>query len=208
MARKNIPDARNRILQAAIRVFSLKSYEGSRVDEISAEANVPKSLIYYHFKSKEEIFDVLLNDFINEYILIIKSSTAQGHQNNREDAGSMSYKLKYDYKEFAYENSDLLRIILIDSLKKSNKRPAIYRIVDALVDAEEKVSVTTDSNRSERLIAEFFTNILPNSAVFCFMDTFTDYFHIDKSQFGKLFVQIMEATHGAYHKSLLLSEKS
>lgn len=36
MSRKNIPDAKNRILQAAIKIFAEKSFEGSRVEEIGS----------------------------------------------------------------------------------------------------------------------------------------------------------------------------
>jgi len=195
--RKNIPDARNRILKAAIRIFSEKSFEGSRVDDISLEANVPKSLIYYHFKSKDEIFEVLVSEFLNEFITIIQDST---EETDKEKSLNISKKLQLNYYEFAYNHSDLIRIILIDSFKKSTKVPTIYRIVEALVNADEKARKDSGINRNEHLIAEFFTNILPSCAVLCFSNTFTDYFNIDKKKFGKQFTNIMEITHGAYHK--------
>lgn len=199
MSKKNIPDARSRILKAALKVFAEKSFEGSRVDEISLEANVPKSLIYYHFKSKDQIFETLVNDFIYEFIKIVQSPA---NKPNTEKALNIADRLQHSYYEFAYHNSDLIRIILIDSLKKSTKEPAIYRIAEALTNADETIKSSCGNSRSERLIAEFFTSILPNCAFLCFSESFIKYFNIDKSQFGQLFTQIMETTHGAYHKTL------
>ncbi len=44
------------IFQAAIDVFSLRGFEKATMDEIASRANVAKGTIYYHFKSKEELF--------------------------------------------------------------------------------------------------------------------------------------------------------
>jgi AcrR family transcriptional regulator len=67
----NIPNARERILQTAVKIFAEKSFEGSRIDEIAREAKVPKSLIYYHFKNKDAILEALTENFINEYMKLI-----------------------------------------------------------------------------------------------------------------------------------------
>ena len=198
MPKKNIPDAKNRILQAALKVFAEKSFEGSRVDDISLEANVPKSLIYYHFRSKNEIFDTLVSEFLKKFMAIAQASA---NETDDEKAQNISNRLQHRYFEFAYQNTDLIRIILLDSLKKSTKEPAIYRIAESMVNADENIAQSSGINRSERLIAEFFTNVLPNCAVLCLSDTFIKYFDIDQKVFGKLYTNIMEITHGAYHKA-------
>ena len=46
------PEARDRILQAAGRLFSEKGYEGTRVYEIADAAGVNKVLIYYYVHNK------------------------------------------------------------------------------------------------------------------------------------------------------------
>ena len=57
------------IFKAAIKVFSQNGYNGTTMDDIAKEANVAKGTLYYHFKSKEEIFKFIINggmDIISE----------------------------------------------------------------------------------------------------------------------------------------------
>ena len=55
MARKRSDDKRQRILQAAARVFARKGYHGARVSEIAQKARVADGTIYLYFRNKEEL---------------------------------------------------------------------------------------------------------------------------------------------------------
>jgi TetR/AcrR family transcriptional regulator len=52
---------KEKILDTALVEFAEKGYEGARVDRIAIEAGVNKALIYYHFKSKEELYVATIN---------------------------------------------------------------------------------------------------------------------------------------------------
>lgn len=52
----------NLIFLAAIDVFSEKGFDKATMDDIAARANVAKGTIYYHFKSKEELFLFLVEE--------------------------------------------------------------------------------------------------------------------------------------------------
>jgi len=200
MTRKNIPDAKNRILQAAIKVFAEKSFEGSRVDEIAQEASVPKSVIYYHFKSKDEILEVLIQNFLRDYIELITMAENDTHQTKAQE---LADRIQNRYSKFEENNADLIRIILIESLKKSTGKPVIFDIVEAMIEKENTFRVIDNWNsydKQERLVAEFFTNIIPNYAYICFRDSWTNYFGIPKESLSQLFTKVFMATHGAYHK--------
>jgi AcrR family transcriptional regulator len=54
-----------RILDAAVRVFSSKGYHGTLVDEIAAEAETSKGGVYFHFPNKQAIFLALLDRLAN-----------------------------------------------------------------------------------------------------------------------------------------------
>lgn len=56
-------DTRQRILDAAINVFSRKGYHDTRVDEIVEESATSKGAVYFHFPSKQQIFLALIDDF-------------------------------------------------------------------------------------------------------------------------------------------------
>lgn len=48
-------DKRERILDAAIKVFARSGYHGSRISDIAREAGIAYGLVYHYFKNKEEI---------------------------------------------------------------------------------------------------------------------------------------------------------
>lgn len=190
-------NAKERILKAAVKVFAEKSYEGSRIDEIAKEAQVPKSLIYYHFKSKEEILQVLVDGFVEEYLSLLSKVPNESHQEKEEALGQRMRQVYYD---FGQRNADLIRVILIDSLKKTKERPVLFQIVDAMI-AKEAENKGSEYNQQERRIAEFFTSFIPNYAYICFGDAWVKYFRMERKEFDELYLKVYGETHGAYHKN-------
>lgn len=191
-----IQNAREKILQTAVKIFAEKSFEGSRIDEIAREANVTKSLIYYHFKSKDEILEVLTNNFIDEYTNLIEKTL---HESHSDKAQNLPNRMKNVYYDFGKKNEDLLRVMLIDSLKKSKETPILFKVIEVITKNEKKKD--ENYNVHERQIAEFFTSFIPNYAYICFADSWTKYFNINRSEFDKLYLEIYTETHGAYHKN-------
>ena len=68
--RSVIPDKREAILRAAIKVFARNGYFNSKVSDIASEAGIADGTVYLYFKSKEEIlhsiFDRAMEEFIAE----------------------------------------------------------------------------------------------------------------------------------------------
>ncbi len=56
----DIERTRAEILQAALSVFAEKGLAGARVDDIAALTHTAKPTIYYHFRSKEELYAAVL----------------------------------------------------------------------------------------------------------------------------------------------------
>jgi len=52
---------RARILESAVRQFSENGLAGARTEQIAEEAGVNKALLYYYFKSKEDMYEAALN---------------------------------------------------------------------------------------------------------------------------------------------------
>ncbi|OPJ55104.1 TetR/AcrR family transcriptional regulator [Clostridium oryzae] len=194
----NIPNARERILDAAVKVFADKSFEGSRIDEIASAANVPKSLIYYHFKNKDEILEILTKNFISDYLNIIESDANESHKEKFEQLGQ---RMQDVYYEFGKKNADLVRVIFIDSLKKTKEQPIFFKVIEAMIAKEKESNKDSNYDEQERRISEFFTSFIPNCAYICFADSWIKYFNMDKSKFDRLYLKVYEETHGAYHRN-------
>ncbi len=60
-------DTKERILDAALEMFSQNGYAGTNIRELSASLGLVKSGIYKHFESKEEIWNTLLDRMIAYY---------------------------------------------------------------------------------------------------------------------------------------------
>ncbi len=195
----NTPDARERILDAAIKSFAEKSFAGSRIDDIAKIAKVPKSLIYYHFKSKDNILEVLIQEFSNDFETLLEIAKNDSHDDKPK---TMKYKLEEHYAEFIKKNVDLIRILLIEALKKDMGSTLLFKTVEKLVNYDsEKIKVGNSYNRNERLITEFFTSLMPIYSLFCFQEKWCEYFKINENELKQIFMDVYEQTHGAYHKN-------
>ena len=60
-------DTKERILAAALEMFSQKGYAGTNIRELTASLGLVKSSMYKHFSSKEEIWNTLLDELIAYY---------------------------------------------------------------------------------------------------------------------------------------------
>lgn len=80
MARKKgNTGSEERVLNAAIREFALKGFAGARVDAIADKAKVNKAMIYYHFKSKEKLYERILKDITDRILSQVReAAVAEG----------------------------------------------------------------------------------------------------------------------------------
>lgn len=60
-------DTKERILGAALEMFSQHGYAGTNIRELTASLGLGKSSMYRHFESKEEIWNALLDEMIAYY---------------------------------------------------------------------------------------------------------------------------------------------
>jgi len=53
---------KRKIFETSMKLFAEKGYEATSVEEITATVGVAKGTLYYHFSSKEEIFNFLVEE--------------------------------------------------------------------------------------------------------------------------------------------------
>ena len=63
---------KRKIFETSMKLFAEKGYEATSIEEITATVGVAKGTLYYHFSSKEEIFNFL----IEEGMKLLKNSIA------------------------------------------------------------------------------------------------------------------------------------
>lgn len=77
MARRRTDDKRQRILDAAVKVFAKKGYHGAKVAEIAKKAGVADGTIYLYFRNKEDILVSLFDEVMEEHIARARAEIAR-----------------------------------------------------------------------------------------------------------------------------------
>ncbi len=69
---------RQRLLLAALNVFSRQGYDATRLEDIAAEAEVTRGAIYHHFGGKAELYNEMVMEFTQRVMPIINEAVEQG----------------------------------------------------------------------------------------------------------------------------------
>lgn len=70
----DLEEKRGRLCNAAVEIFSYKSYDKTTVSEISREAGVGKGTFYLYFDSKDELLNFLLKYGIEQLIKYVNNN--------------------------------------------------------------------------------------------------------------------------------------
>jgi len=98
--------ARQRILEAALRVFSRNGYLGATTREISREAGVAELTLFRHFETKEGLFDNVMKEF--SVLPALKGLMPRAEQLDYQDTLALIARIFLDR---LVERADLVRIL-------------------------------------------------------------------------------------------------
>lgn len=118
------------IVKIASKYFAKYGYDGVSMDMIAKKAGITKAAIYYHFKSKSELFKVVLLEKINELIELLQTCN---HLNPKENLKCYILNIAKIYKKhpcfaaiLAHEfvnggknlNDEIIKILAKDVFKR------------------------------------------------------------------------------------------
>jgi len=99
--------SKDKILEAALQVFSEKGFHPATVDEIAERAGVGKGTLYRYFATKETLFNELVRLRLEEL-----ERNANAILDGQDDVLTMIVKYLRAYFEFFDRNQQLYRLIL------------------------------------------------------------------------------------------------
>jgi AcrR family transcriptional regulator len=102
-------DSRDEILKAAMQLFSNRGFHETSMSEVAREARVSKALIFWHFKTKEELFVAVLNRLLEPYFIDFAEEAAMDERTQIE-------KLVESYLLFVRDNASSVRFFLAQML--------------------------------------------------------------------------------------------
>ncbi|MBI5419341.1 MAG: TetR/AcrR family transcriptional regulator [Deltaproteobacteria bacterium] len=106
---------RERILRAAIRIFSQKGYFNSRISEIAREAGVADGTIYLYFKNKDDLLISLFEEKMGEVVADVRARVEAGG-----DALSRLKIFIENHMSLLIREAGLIEVIQVE-LRQSNK---------------------------------------------------------------------------------------
>ncbi|NTW09369.1 MAG: TetR family transcriptional regulator [Anaerolineaceae bacterium] len=69
---------RENLLQAGLVVFGRKGYDAATLEDVAREAGVTRGAIYWHFGSKTELFNALMEKYSSRGGLILQQGASEG----------------------------------------------------------------------------------------------------------------------------------
>jgi AcrR family transcriptional regulator len=121
-------DSRDEILKAATELFANRGFHETSMSEVARAAKVSKALIFWHFKSKEELFVAVLARLLEPYVIDFA-----------EEAGALDekaqlLKLIESYLRFVHENAGSIRFFVAQILHDERTKNSLSSQVLALYD--------------------------------------------------------------------------
>jgi len=197
-------ETKARILSVAEDIFSRDGFDGARVDDIAKEAGVNKALIYYYFKSKNEILDTLFSKLIEDAkTMLVKSmeSTPDIYEND-------VYRKLFDmYIRFVSEKRKIIRVAIAESAKTDIPSPIIMELGSLIINAEietlrkeyEKKGLHFPEDKHELLVMEFFTGLTPFLCYALYKEQWEKQYGVSEKALQDYFYQAFKKTHLMAH---------
>ncbi len=95
------------IFDSAIKTFSEAGYRGATMDEIAANAGLAKGTLYYHFVSKEEIF----NFIVEEGLKILQEQVVEVQKKDEDPIVKLTEICRIQLS-FLYGYTDFFKVVM------------------------------------------------------------------------------------------------
>ncbi len=118
-------DAREKILATACRLFSQYGYENTSLAQVAREAKVSKALIFWHFDTKEKLFESVLRKTLEPFY--VDAQALQG----LDERGQID-RLIDDFYDFVRDNVYSVRFFLSLVLREERHPGEVFRRIGEL----------------------------------------------------------------------------
>jgi AcrR family transcriptional regulator len=108
-------DKRRVILDAAVRVFARRGFNGCRVSDIADEAGVAYGLVYHYFRSKDAILDTLFLERWNVMLDVIRELDAEDIA-PRDKLHAITSFIVDSYRH----DPELMKVIIVEVTRAAN----------------------------------------------------------------------------------------
>ena len=149
----NVNKTKKLIFESAIKIFSQSGYRGATMDDIAANAGLAKGTLYYHFESKEEIF----NFIVEEGIQILQNQVVE-IQKEDIDPISKLIKISRTQLSFLYGYTDFFKVVMSQLWGHEKRQDELReKIRNYIKEIEVDIKEAMNRNEIEQGDSEFMS---------------------------------------------------
>ncbi|NLY91144.1 MAG: TetR/AcrR family transcriptional regulator [Firmicutes bacterium] len=176
-------DTRERILEASAKLFAEKGYSATGIDEIARNVGITKSVIYYHFKNKEDILQTLIAE---AFAQIRQPEINEPHKRFHETGEQFQEVMDLIQFMNTERNRQIIKIIFMESMKEKSKSVPLFEIWDQSLALHRNFGGhPVDewlNNDPRRKVETFFLFVLPLLTFFIFRDRWCDHYKLSPEE--------------------------
>ncbi|MGC3953156.1 MAG: helix-turn-helix domain-containing protein [Propionicimonas sp.] len=153
---------RLRILSAAEKVFVQEGVEGARMDAIASVAGVSRSHLYYHFKSRDEIFDAVVERRTSD-ILAAKAALIDelGGAESMQTPADSERVIRAAIEIVMEPHREFFRLLVAEAIRRPELPSAMLGLIEGVVgDTLERLG-GTESVAPEDITEVFYLLMVP-----------------------------------------------
>ena len=149
---------KDKIIEAAWKLFHEKGYEETTIEDIIAAANISKGSFYYNFNRKDELLDTLATIFDHEYEKLKKDMPSE--QNSFEKLLHMNFYM-HEFIENQVDSSILASLYSTQLYAKGNtnlmdQNRVYYKLLAEIIEEGQKRDEITKC-KSVREISKYYS---------------------------------------------------
>lgn len=122
---------KRKIFETSMKLFAEKGYDATSIEEITATVGVAKGTLYYHFSSKEEIFNFLVEEGVKllQNSIDIKTTKYENYIDKIKAIVLIQLKIVVKYE-------DLIKILLSqfwgDDIRNQKCQKHVYEYIEKI----------------------------------------------------------------------------
>lgn len=156
---------KRKIFEASMKLFAEKGYDATSIEEITATVGVAKGTLYYHFSSKEEIFNFLVEEGIKllQNSIDIKTSKLPNYIDKLKAIILIQIKIVVKYE-------DIITILLTQFLGKKARNQKCQKLVYEYINKIEgdcKGRYKKRTNKTRKFSSNSIRNLWINMLITC-----------------------------------------
>jgi len=112
-------ETRTRILEAAVKQFSINGYNAASVDNICEQAGVSKGAFYHHFKTKQDVFLALLDGWLQTFDQAIEASRGRPMPE--------TFQMMTEYFPYIFESASENLPMFLEFLQQASRDEKVWQ---------------------------------------------------------------------------------